>query len=330
MRQTLKLVVCAVLWASSAGAQGAGDSLYMSWCSRCHGVDARGTPAASTRLAVPPADLASCAVSSAEPEDLWVDIVSRGGAAYGLSLDMPSYGDAGTAEQIRMVVRYLRSLCRERGWPPGELNFPRPFLVEKAFPENEVVLAAHGLRQRLVYERRVGRRFQLEGELATVIDSLNRPFDGAAVSVKYNLWHSLERLALLSLGLEASLPVGRRTAWELEPYAAAGVERAGFVIQGQIVGIWEEGEGFAGASYRLGAGREVGRFVPMVELGWDVPKGGEDVLTLYPQVWIRLSKLGHVAASVGAAAPATGTDRRAELIAFLLWDFGDGPLTRGW
>ena len=68
----------------------------------------------------------------------------------------------------------------------------------------------------------------------------------------------------------------------------------------------------------------------MVELGWDVPKEGEDVLTLYPQVWIRLSKLGHVAASVGAAAPATGADRRAELIAFLLWDFGDAPLTRGW
>lgn len=330
MRQTLKLVVCAVLWASSAGAQGAGDSLYTSWCSRCHGVDARGTPAASTRLAVPPADLAACAVSSAEPEDLWVDIVSRGGAAYGLSLDMPSYGDAGTEEQIRLVVRYVRSLCRERGWPPGELNFPRPFLVEKAFPENEVVLAARGRGQRFVYERRVGRRFQLEGELATVIDSLNRPFEGAAVSVKYNLWHSLERLALLSLGLEASPPVGRRTAWELEPYAAAGVERAGFVMQGQVVGIWEEGEGFAGASYRLGAGREVGRFVPMVELGWDVPKEGEDVLTLYPQIWIRLSKLGHVAASVGAAAPATGADRRAELIAFLLWDFGDGPLTRGW
>jgi hypothetical protein len=34
-----------------------------------------------------------------------VDIVSRGGAAYGLSLDMPSYAEAGTAEQIRMVVR---------------------------------------------------------------------------------------------------------------------------------------------------------------------------------------------------------------------------------
>jgi len=341
--RTLKLVACAALWASSAPGLSPGVSaqtsdsgavLYAAWCARCHGGDARGTPAASVRTEVPPADLASCTVSSAETEDQWVGIVTRGGEAFGLSLDMPAYGDAGTPDQIRLVVRYVRSLCRERGWPPGELNFPRPFLVEKAFPENEVIVAAHGQAQDLVYERRIGRRAQFEGVFSTAIDSLDRPFAGVTVALKYNLWHSLERRALTSVGLEVSPPVGRRERWEVEPFAAAGIERAGFVLQGEVLGGWEEAEGVTGASVRLGLGREVGggRFVPMVEAGWDVPREGDGTLSFYPQVWIRLSRLGHVAGSVGAELPAGGgpEPRHPRLTLFVLWDFGDGPLLRGW
>ena len=93
-------------------------------------MDGRGTPAATARLEVPPANLRECTGSTAETEDRWVQIVTRGGAAFGLSLDMPAFGEAGTPAQIRAVVRYARSLCGELGWPPGELNFPRAVLVE--------------------------------------------------------------------------------------------------------------------------------------------------------------------------------------------------------
>lgn len=321
MPRTLRLVVCAALWASSLTGQG--DSLYTAWCARCHGADARGTPAASVRTEVPPADLAACPVSSAEPEDQWVDIVTQGGAAFGLSLDMPAYGEAGTPEQIRLVVRYVRSLCRERGWPPGELNFPRAFLTEKAYPENELVVSAAGRGQELLYERRVGRRLQVE--VAVVA------FDHASAALKYNVWHSLERRALASVGLEASPPLGRRDRWELEPFIAAGLERAGLVVQGEVLAGWEETEGIAAGSLRLGVGRETGRFVPMVEAGWDWARGSPGILTLYPQTWIQLSRLGHVAGSVGARIPVNGADRgQATLTAFLLWDYGDGPLLRGW
>jgi hypothetical protein len=71
-------------------------------------------------------------VSSAETEERWVAIVRDGGAAFGLSLDMPAFGEAATPEQLVALVRYIRSFCRERGWPPGELNFPRPTFAEKA------------------------------------------------------------------------------------------------------------------------------------------------------------------------------------------------------
>jgi hypothetical protein len=268
---------------------------------------------------VRPADLASCAASTPETEDQWIGIVARGGAAYGLSLDMPAYGEAGTPEQIRMVVRYVRSLCRERGWPPGELNFPRAFLAEKAFPENELVLVAHAAEQQFIFEHRVGRRWQYEVEGRSVFDSLDRPFDGVSIAVKYNVWHSVHHRSLATLGLEVTPPIGRQSLWEVEPFLSAGAQRGGFVAQAQALIGWEETEGVTGAM-RIGLGHQAGRFVPMLEA-----QVSED-LTWYPQVWFRLSRLGHVAGSAGAEL-GTG---RAKLIGFLLWDFGDAPLFRGW
>src|SRR3989441_10778367 len=69
----------------------------------------------------------------------------------------------------------------------------------------------------------------------------------------------------------------------------------------------------------------------MIEAGWDVPQAGANALSLYPQLWIKLSRLGHVAGSVGAEVPVTGVSPpRSKLIAFLLWGFGDPPLLPGW
>ncbi len=140
-----------------------GEVLYQAWCSSCHGANGRGQAKAMVRTEVPPADLANCAASTAEPDERWTAIVRNGGASVGLSMDMPAFGEGASPEQLRAVVRYIRSLCREPGWPPGELNLPRPFLAEKAYPENEVVLVNQGREQEAIYERRLGKRFQIEG-----------------------------------------------------------------------------------------------------------------------------------------------------------------------
>ena len=42
-------------------------------------------------------------------------------------------------DQIESVVKYLWTLCNDPSWPRGDLNFPRAFFTEKAFPENEAV-----------------------------------------------------------------------------------------------------------------------------------------------------------------------------------------------
>ena len=49
-------------------------------------------------------------------------------------------GDALSDDEIQRVVTYLHSLCAEPNWPRGNLNFPRAFFTEKAFPENETVI----------------------------------------------------------------------------------------------------------------------------------------------------------------------------------------------
>src|SRR3989442_1676587 len=188
----------------------------------------------------------TCATCSwtAAPEERWIGIVTQGGAAFGLSLDMPAFGEAATPQQIRAVVSYARSLCGETGWPPGELNLPRAFLVEKAYPENEVVLTSHGREQQAIYERRVGKRWQLEAALRTLLDSLDRPFAGATAAAKYNAWYDAERRALASVGLEATPPLGRADRWEIEPFFAFGWAPGDVVvIQGQVVASLEEGEG---------------------------------------------------------------------------------------
>ena len=324
--------VTLMLAAALQGPADSGAALFAAWCKSCHGADGRGTPAATTRLEVSPADLHECKGSTAETEDHWVRIVTQGGAAFGLSLDMPAFAEAGTPAQIRAVVRYARSLCGELGWPPGELNFPRAFLVEKAYPEDEVVITDEARDQEVIYEHRLGKRLQTELSAHTALDGQPSVLKRAEGALKYNVWHSLERRALASVGLEVTPRLGRQEGWEAEAFLAFGAEpRPALFVQGQIVGEWEEAEGITEFSYRAGVGRAVGRVVPMLEAGWTVPVGEARTLSFYPQLRVRLSRLGHVAASLGAELPATGPEpRHPRLIAFVLWDYGDAPLFRGW
>jgi len=323
----IPLLIIAALQAPDTGAV-----LYHAWCAACHGQDATGTPSASVRTTVPPADLATCSASTPETSAQWRGVVSRGGAAYGLSLDMPAFGDAASPQQISWVVRYIKSLCDDDDYPEGELNFPRGFLIEKAFPENEVVLVNHGREQNYIFERRFGPRFQIEAEARTAFDGDRNNFDGVSVAGKLDLWHSPSALAITTLGLEATPPLGRQDRWELEPFLAFGWSPREIVtIQGQVVEVLEEGEGATSTEFRLGVGKDLGGVAPMIEAGWTVPRIGNNTLSFYPQMWIQLSKLGHVAGSIGAELPAVGPEpRHPRLIAFLLWDFGDAGLFRGW
>ena len=61
---------------------------------------------------------------------------------------MPAFGDALSPEDIALAVSHLRTFCTEAAWPRGDLNLPRAFFTEKAFPENEAVWATTFTRSR--------------------------------------------------------------------------------------------------------------------------------------------------------------------------------------
>ena len=54
-----------LLGLAKQGPVDSGAVLFQAWCKSCHGAEGRGTPAATTRLEVPPADLRDCKGSTA-------------------------------------------------------------------------------------------------------------------------------------------------------------------------------------------------------------------------------------------------------------------------
>ncbi len=135
---------------------------------------------------------------------------------------MPAFKDLLTETQIDRVVQYLREFCNEDAWPRGDLNLPRPLVTEKAFPENETVVAssinAHGtpgVSSTVVYERRIGATAMIEAIVP--YDFTNNGSDWAsafgdlALGYKQKLLHSLKRGSIFSVGGELIVPTGNST-----------------------------------------------------------------------------------------------------------------------
>lgn len=138
-------------------------------------------PTASTAVAAgstaPLPDFADCSFASGEPDPDWFAVVHEGGTVRALDRRMPAFGDALTPADISLAISHIRTFCTDSAWPQGDLNVPRAFFTEKAFPENEAVWAmavARGpqgaVENELIYEWRLGARNQIEivAPIATV------------------------------------------------------------------------------------------------------------------------------------------------------------------
>src|SRR5205814_10409383 len=112
---------------------------------------------------------------------------------------------------IDKVVQYLRTLCDDPSWPPGELNLPRAWMTEKAFPEDEWVLTTAvntkgpgDIFTELIYEKRFGKKNQLE--FAAPFTSLRNNtstwvggIGDLVLGYKRNLFHSIRSGSILSV-----------------------------------------------------------------------------------------------------------------------------------
>ena len=104
-------------------------------CIMCHGADAKGTGQLASALPVRPTNLTDCRLTAEEPVEVVEGIVRHGGSYAGRSSVMPAFGNVLTDAEIADMARYVKSLCADPDWVPGELNFPRPLITGKAFSE---------------------------------------------------------------------------------------------------------------------------------------------------------------------------------------------------
>jgi len=158
----------------------AGRRTFEAVCAACHGMSGRPDPdSAVVRAFDPePANLSDPLFNSREPADDWFMVVKYGGAALGLSAQMPPHQNVLSDEGIDDVVAYIKILADTRSFPPGELNLMLPVRTKKAFPEDEWVWKSRfasrngedEFRNVIEFEKRLGRNGQTIVELVHAND----------------------------------------------------------------------------------------------------------------------------------------------------------------
>ncbi|HEU4994570.1 MAG TPA: cytochrome c [Gemmatimonadaceae bacterium] len=374
MNASLVAILLLCLALASAPGRGAvddppnGERIYRTACLQCHGVDGTGAPSTVLGFDLALPDFSDCAFGTAEARADWTAIITKGGPARGFSQRMPAFGDALSPHEITAVIAYLRTLCSEsRAWPVGDLNFPRPLVTEKAFPENEAVLTSGSALEgdgavlnELVFERRFGPRSQFE--VVVPFGWQERTLDRATGSVtswiggigdveagvKHVLFHDNDRRLILSAAATAILPTGSvrgnfgsgTTVFESFLAAGAALPRRGFLQLQSGVGLPVQlARAPRDAFWRGVLGitipeRQFGRaWSPMVEVlgARDLVAGAPTDWDLIPQFQVTLSARQHVRANVGVRVPVNRSGvRQTELLAYLLWDWFDGGFRQGW
>ena len=348
-------VALAVLLRTAAGAADlSARELYDGACASCHGTDGRGAPQ-GTAINVPLPDFTDCNFITREGDGNWTYLIAHGGEALGLSSQMPAFADTLTDDQIHAVLDYIRGFCTDPRWPRGELNFRRPLVTTKAYPEDELLLIPEFTKGRngerdwvseASFERRVGVRGEVEIGVPFVVHDVT---DGATtggigdlgLAYKQVLYADLPSLTIASVGLDLTVPTGDRDRHlgdgtvSFQPSLLAGKQIRNLVIQGQILGIapLDKNRADRGVSYRFAFS------YPLSELksAW-VPTLETEVLQnvtaqehnflLTPEIYKGITKRGHVAVALGAQIPVAGGPDPFDyrVLAFLLWDYADGGL----
>src|SRR5262245_34000034 len=146
-----------------------GADLYREACAACHGPDGKGQERSRVGFDLALPDFTDCSFATREADADWFAVAHDGGPARGFSTTMPAFGEALSKVELTAILGHVRTFCADAAWPRGELNLPRTFFTEKAYPEDEAVVttsfAARGsaaISNEIVYEKRFGARNQVE------------------------------------------------------------------------------------------------------------------------------------------------------------------------
>jgi hypothetical protein len=297
----------------------------------CHGADAKGTGQLAAALPVRPANLTDCQLTAEDPVEVVQGIIRHGGPYAGRTSVMPAFGTVLSSSDIADVARYVKSLCTDPDWVPGELNFPRPLLTGKAYPEQEMLVGGRfGRNGKTVNEYLGVLDYRVNGltnnEIKSRALSINpnigpteSGLGDTVLSVKRVLAFSPPYRTLASAGVELTLPTGsdRRGLGEgsfmFAPNLRARVDWKQIVVQ--VAGALAFPARTSNINSEGKLDMAIGRYIfqdprlqitPMIEFNTTTHQSGssygETKSAILPQVRVRwlVWSLG-----VGAQAPIT-------------------------
>lgn len=335
----------------------AAEEVWSATCARCHGEQGRGNPPDEVLIhfEAPPRDFHSDYFNSRERRRDWFDVIKYGGPYRGLSSTMPSFGDQLGDAQISALVDYLKAFVEEDKLPQGETNFVRAHFATKAFPEQELLVlpelvrtagAASSTQTRVTFY--YADRFADRGQVEVKAPVMNVATPGAndaglgdvELGFKYAFFDRRTTPAIAAVGVEVALPTGDSTrqfgtgAFVAVPYLAAGMGVANKLqLQASTkletplaAGRTTTFVGALAATLTLPSSRQ-GLF-PGLELLAEAPLDGSPAtLSLVPTLYTGITRLGHVAFSVGSEFPVVGhRPYDARIVAFFLWEYADGGI----
>lgn len=339
-----------------------GEQVYKAGCIACHGFDGTGTPKTISGFEPPRTfpDFTKCDQTTPEPNTAWKAVIVHGGPSRGFSPIMPSFGEALTSEQIDRVIKYMRGFCRNSHWARGELNLPRAFATEKAFPEDELVITtalnaqrAPAVMSHIVHEQRFGVKNQIEVDVPITFADQNHTWYGGVgdttLGLKREIFSSLTTGSIMSLFGGVIVPSGNKArgfgtgTTTFETFASYGqLFPTNTFLQFQLGADLPRHTDISPQSvfWRTAVGQSfvqdhgLGRmWSPMVEFlaNRDLTTGARTDWDVLPQMQVTISKRQHIRANLGIQVPVNNTSGRSlQVMFYVLWDWADGRLNEGW
>ncbi len=90
---------------------------YEVFCVNCHGESGKGDGPSAAALNPKPRDFGDCAGMRKRSDDELFKVISQGGESMGMSADMQPWGGTLSSDEIRGLVRFVRSFCKEPAAP---------------------------------------------------------------------------------------------------------------------------------------------------------------------------------------------------------------------
>jgi mono/diheme cytochrome c family protein len=111
-RRFISGFVLGVLWAAPVLFAADGASIYRTNCSPCHGLTGKGDGPASGALNPKPRDHTDGNYMNSLSDEHLFTVITKGGASVKRSSLMPAWGGQLSDEEIREVIKHVRSLAR--------------------------------------------------------------------------------------------------------------------------------------------------------------------------------------------------------------------------